>query len=102
VYVDGTQVGSSLVRQYGSPGVLADASFSVGAIRGGASGQRFVGEVARLRFDDAPLTGSDITTLHSTYLGAVGIPEPSSFLLMGFGALSLFAMRRRSQCAENK
>lgn len=102
VYVDGTQVGSSLIRQYGSPGVLADASFSLGAIRGSASSEKFVGEVARLRFDAAPLTGSYITTLHSTYLGAVGIPEPSSSLLMGFGALSLFAMRRRPQRAENK
>ena len=102
VYVDGTQVGSPLVRAYGAMGVLADASFSLGTIRGSASGQRFVGEVARLRFDDAPLAASDISTLHSTYLGAVGIPEPSSSLLVGAGALSLLAMRRRPQRAENK
>ena len=97
VYVDGTQVGSSLERAYGAVGALADASFSLGTIRGTASGQRFVGEVARLRFDSAPLTASDITTLHSNYLGAVGIPEPSSSLLMGLGALTLVAIRSRQR-----
>jgi hypothetical protein len=93
VYVDGTQVGSSLVRQYGSPGVLADASFSVGAIRGSASAEKFVGEVAALRFDDVALTASQISSLHSDYLGV--IPEPSTPLLMGIGALSLLVLRRR-------
>ena len=102
VYVDGTQVGSSLVREYGSVGALADASFSLGAIRGSASSEKFVGEVARLRFDSAPLTASDITTLHSNYLGAVGIPEPSSSLLMGLAALSLGAIRSRQRRAEKK
>jgi len=102
VYVDGTQFGSSLVREYGTVGALADASFSLGAIRGSASGEKFVGEVARVRFDNAPLAASEITALHSSYLGAVGIPEPSSSLLIGLAALSLVAIRSRQRRAERK
>jgi len=90
VYVDGSQTGSSLLA-YGTRGVLADESFSLGTIRGSASTEKFVGEVAALRFDDTPLAASDLTTLHNTYLGAV--PEPSTSMLIGFGAISLFATR---------
>ena len=68
VYVDGVEVGSSLL-EYGTLGALADASFSLGSIRGSASTEKFVGEVAALRFDDTPLAASDVTTLHNTYLG---------------------------------
>jgi hypothetical protein len=69
VYVDGSQVGSSSVLEYGTPGALADKSFSLGSVRGSASSEKFVGEVAALRFDDTPLAASDVTTLHNTYLG---------------------------------
>ena len=69
VYVDGSQVGSSSVLEYGTPGALADESFSLGSIRGSASTEKFVGEVAALRFDDTPLAALDVTTLHNTYLG---------------------------------
>ena len=68
VYVDGSQTRSSLLA-YGTRGVLADESFSLGAIRGSASAEKFVGEVAALRLDDTPLAASDLTTLHNTYLG---------------------------------
>jgi hypothetical protein len=68
VYVDGIQISSSSLLEYGTLGALADASFSLGAIRDG-SAEKFVGEVAALRFDDTPLAASDVTTLHSTYLG---------------------------------
>ena len=102
VYVDGTQIGSALETAYGAVGALADASFSLGTIRGSASGQKFVGEVARLRLDAAPLTAANITTLHSSYLGAVGIPEPSSSLLMGLGALTLVAIRSRQRRHRKK
>jgi len=92
VYVDGSQVGSPSLLQYGALGALANESFSLGAVRFGST-EKFVGEVAALRFDDVPLTASDITGLHSTYLGV--IPEPSTSLLMGIGALSLLVIRRR-------
>jgi hypothetical protein len=92
VYVDGSMAGTSLL-EYGALGVLADASFSLGAIRGSASAEKFVGEVAALRFDDEALTASLISSLHSDYLGV--IPEPSTSLLMGIGALSLLVIRRR-------
>ena len=92
VYVDGNQAGTSPL-EYGALGVLADASFSLGAIRGSASAEKFVGEVAALRFDDEALTASLISSLHSDYLGV--IPEPSTSLLMGIGALSLLVIRRR-------
>jgi hypothetical protein len=89
VYVNGSLLNSSSL-QYGAVGALADASFSLGAIRDG-SAEKFVGEVAALRFDDTPLATSDVATLHSTYLGV--IPEPSTSMLIGFGAISLFATR---------
>lgn len=92
VYVDGNQAGTTLL-EYGALGVLADESFSLGAIRGSASAEKFVGEVAALRFDDEALTASLISSLHSDYLGV--IPEPSTSLLMGIGALSLLVIRRR-------
>ena len=69
VYVDGSLLNSSSLLQYGTVGILADASFSLGSIRGSASTEKFVGEVAALRFDDTPLAASDVTTLHNTYLG---------------------------------
>lgn len=93
IYVDGNQVGISPLLEYGAQGVLADASFSLGAIRGSASAEKFVGEVAALRFDNAALTALEITSLHSDYLAV--IPEPSTSLLMGIGALSLLVIRRR-------
>ena len=99
VYVDGIQTGSSLLA-YGSPGTLADASFSLGSIRESASAEKFVGEVAALRFDDAPLAASDITTLHGNYLGV--IPEPSSSMLLGFGVASLLALRSRQRHAKKQ
>ena len=98
VYVDGSQVGSSLLA-YGAVGALADASFSLGTIRGSASAEKFVGEVAALRLDDAPLTASNITTLHSDYLGV--IPEPSTSMLLGFGAV-FFALRTRQRHAKKQ
>ena len=70
VYVDGSEVNSALLAYGASPGgILADASFALGSIRGSASTEKFVGEVAALRFDDTPLAASDVTTLHNTYLG---------------------------------
>jgi hypothetical protein len=69
VYVDGIQTGSSLLA-YGTPGVLADASFSLGTIRDG-SAEKFVGEVAALRLDAVPLTASEISALHTDYLGVI-------------------------------
>ena len=92
VYVDGSLLNNSSLLQYGAVGKLADASFALGSIRGSASSEKFVGEVAALRFDDTPLATSDVATLHSTYLGV--IPEPSTSMLIGFGAISLFAIRR--------
>ena len=92
VYVDGSLLNSSSLLQYGTVGILADASFSLGSIRGSASTEKFVGEVAALRFDDSSLAASDVATLHRTYLGV--IPEPSTSMLIGFGAISLFAIRR--------
>jgi len=77
VYVDGSQTGSSLLA-YGTRGVLADESFSLGAIRGSASAEKFVGEVAALRFDDSPLTAAEIPLLHSTYLGILTAPTITS------------------------
>jgi hypothetical protein len=71
VYVDGAQVGSALDREYGSVGSLADASFSLGTIRDSASAEKFVGEVAALRFDGVPLTASEISALHTDYLGVI-------------------------------
>ena len=70
VYVDGSQTGSSLLA-YGTRGVLADESFSLGAIRGSASAEKFVGEVAALRLDGVPLTEPEITALHTDYLGVI-------------------------------
>ncbi|MFM6128063.1 MAG: putative Ig domain-containing protein, partial [Sphaerospermopsis kisseleviana] len=70
VYVDGIQVGSSLGLQYGTSGGLADESFSLGAVRLG-SAEKFVGEVAALRFDGVPLTASEISALHTNYLGVI-------------------------------
>ena len=70
VYVDGIQVGSSLGLQYGTSGGLADESFSLGAVRFG-SAEKFVGEVAALRFDGVPLTASEISALHTNYLGVI-------------------------------
>ena len=99
VYVDGGQVGSSLL-EYGTLGTLADESFSLGTIRGSASAEKFVGEVAALRFDDAPLAALDITTMHSNYLGV--IPEPSTSMLLGYGAVSLFALRSRQRHAKQQ
>lgn len=99
VYVDGIQVGSSLL-EYGTLGTLADESFSLGTIRGSASAEKFVGEVAALRFDDAPLAALDITTMHSNYLGV--IPEPSTSMLLGYGAVSLFALRSRKRHAKQQ
>jgi hypothetical protein len=92
VYVDGSLLNNSSLLQYGAVGKLADASFALGSIRGSASSERFVGEVAALRFDDTPFATSEVATLHSTYLGV--IPEPSTSMLIGFGAISLFAIRR--------
>ena len=71
VYVDGSQVGSSSVLEYGTPGALADESFSLGSIRGSASTEKFVGEVAALRFDGVPLTAPEISALHTDYLGVI-------------------------------
>jgi len=99
VYVDGGQVGNSPPQPYGTLGALADASFSLGAIRSG-SAEMFVGEVAALRFDDAPLAALDITTMHSNYLGV--IPEPSTSMLLGYGAVSLFALRSRQRHAKQQ
>ena len=92
VYVNGSLLNSSSLLQYGTLGKLADASFALGSVRGSASSEKFVGEVAALRFDDTPFATSEVATLHSTYLGV--IPEPSTSMLIGFGAISLFAIRR--------
>ncbi len=93
VYVDGGLVSQSHLLSYGggSPS-LANESFSLGQIRFGG-GNPFVGAVAAIRFDDNALQESDITSLHSTYLEVV--PEPSTFLLIGVGAFSLFTIRRK-------
>ena len=85
VYVDGTVTGSSL-QNYGALGMIATNTFSLGSIRGGSlpggpnSGlsEKFVGEVAVLRFDDSPLTAAEIPLLHSTYLGILTAPSITS------------------------
>ena len=92
VYVNGSLLNSSSPLQYGPLGILADASFTLGGIRDG-SAEKFVGEVAALRFDNSSLAASDVATLHSDYLGV--IPEPSTSMLIGFGAISLLVIRRR-------
>jgi len=70
VYVDGSQVGSPSLLEYGTLGALADESFSLGAVRSGST-EKFVGEVAALRFDGVPLTASEISSLHADYLGVI-------------------------------
>jgi len=97
VFVNGNQIATSGLLDYGSIGALAagggdPVAMGLGAIRG-SDAEKFVGEVAALRFDDEALTASLISSLHSDYLGV--IPEPSTSLLMGIGALSLLVIRRR-------
>jgi len=85
VFVDGIQTGSSL-QDYGTLGNVATNTFSLGSIRGGLNpggtnsglSEKFVGEVAALRFDDAPLTESEVTSLHRTYLGILTAPTITS------------------------
>ena len=85
VYVDGALVDQDLALTYGGgSSTIADQPFSLGNIRfGGTNSNPFVGGVAALRFDDTPLQASDITALHSTYLGLV--PRGGSTYLIDFG-----------------
>jgi len=97
VYVDGAQVGQApLVSYGGGSSTLADQPFSLGNIRfGGPNSNPFAGAVAAIRFDDAALQEAEITSLHGNYLGVV--PEPSTFLLMGVGAFSVYCIRSRNR-----
>ncbi len=73
VYVDGGLVNEDSPLSYGGgASTLANQSFSLGNIRlGGVNSNPFTGAVAALRFDDAALQISEISDLHSTYLGLV-------------------------------
>ena len=105
LYLDGTERDNDLNVAYGTtaanPGAIAATNFAIGAIRAGAGGVAgnsapfFLGDLARLQFDNQPLTAAQVSAQARNFLGEA-VPEPASLGLLGLAGLGLFNRRRRA------
>ncbi len=95
-YNHATYVNGSLVQDlgifYNGSTTTPNNAFHVGSIVG--AGTFFEGDIALIRFDSAPLESTEISALHSDYLGVV--PEPAAFsFALGLCALFCIGSRKR-------
>lgn len=95
VYVDGSLLGSALTVTSAS---INFSALYFGDARTGASGDRdWDGMFDEVALWDRTLSDTEASELYTR--GSTGqsvIPEPSLFVLLGFGALALFTLRRKS------
>jgi hypothetical protein len=96
LYLDGTlrATDSDLTGGLNMPQTLVLGGTTAGLAATSAS-RDFTGGVDEFAFSNEVLTAADVTSLHNKTATPLSVPEPTSAVLLGLGALSLCGLRRR-------
>ena len=92
LYIDGGEVDTHNT----SNGVLTLSNMGIGGVQASPFGDRyFQGMIDDLAVWDEMLSPGDISTIYNNGLQGIGVPEPATMSLLGFGAIGMLARRKR-------
>ena len=92
LYIDGGEVDTS----GSSAGDMTLSNMGIGGVQDSPFGGRyFQGMIDDLAVWDEMLSPGDISTIYNNGLQGIGVPEPATMSLLGFGAIGMLARRKR-------